>query len=103
MTVPEAAAVRRPPGLGAWTLGRAGDALLEARSACSGRSLDLSSITECDSAAVAILVALRRERGSSLQLHSPPPRLRALAALYGVEGLLFDPAALSASSVVLDS
>jgi len=55
------------------------------------RAIDLGSLERFDSAAVAVLVALRRETGSGLSLRNAPPNLRTLAALYGVDALLFGP------------
>jgi phospholipid transport system transporter-binding protein len=52
-------------------------------------ALDLSPLARFDSAAVAVLVALRREAGTGLLLRNPPPNLRKLASLYGVEAVLF--------------
>jgi len=70
-------------------------ALESLRSALRGGPgpVDLASLTRFDSAAVAVLVALRRESGSGLALRNPPPNLRTLAALYGVDSLLFGPGA----------
>jgi phospholipid transport system transporter-binding protein len=55
--------------------------------------IDLAALSQFDSSAVAALVALsRRAAGRRLQLHcaNVPPNLRKLAALYGVDGALFD-------------
>jgi hypothetical protein len=43
--------------------------------------------------AVAVLVALRREAGIGADFRNPPPNLRKLASLYGVEAALFGPPA----------
>jgi len=43
-----------------------------------------------DSAALAVLAALRRDAGGPLRFANPPANLRKLAALYGVDALLFD-------------
>ncbi|HYF57754.1 MAG TPA: STAS domain-containing protein [Burkholderiaceae bacterium] len=51
--------------------------------------LDLSGLVRFDSAAVALLVALRREAGPRIAFRNPPPNVRKLASLYGVEALLF--------------
>jgi len=67
-------------------------AALEAASAAlraSPGALDLSPLARFDSSAVAVLVALRRDAGAGLQLRNPPPNLRKLASLYGVEAELF--------------
>jgi len=71
-------------------------AVLAALRASLGRSgsgpqmLDLSVLQEIDSSALAVLLALRREHGSTLQFANAGTRLRSLAKLYGIEGLLFD-------------
>jgi ABC-type transporter Mla MlaB component len=71
-------------------------AVLAALRASLGRSesvpqmLDLSVLQEIDSSALAVLLALRREHGSTLQFTNAGTRLRSLAKLYGIEGLLFD-------------
>lgn len=61
----------------------------EALAAGEGR-LDLSPLVRLDSAAVAVLIALRREAGARASFLNPPANLRALAQLYGVDALLFD-------------
>ena len=55
-------------------------------------SIDLAGLTVFDSAALAVLAALRRDADGSLRFANPPPNLRKLAALYGVDALLFEPA-----------
>ena len=52
---------------------------------------DFAELREVDSSAVAVLVALARDaqqRGRTLALRNPPPALRSLALLYGVQALL---------------
>jgi phospholipid transport system transporter-binding protein len=52
---------------------------------------DLSAVTECNSAAVAVVLAWQREaqsRGAKLQLSGLPPNLKSLAQLYDVEALV---------------
>jgi phospholipid transport system transporter-binding protein len=73
------------------TLDNAPAALAAARAALreSSGPLDLSPLQRFDSTAVAVLVALRRDAGPSLAFRSAPPNLRKLAALYGVEAVLF--------------
>lgn len=71
------------------TLTNAGEALAAARACCADGSVDLAALERFDSAAVAVLVALRREFGGRLRLGNPPANLRKLAALYGVDELLF--------------
>ena len=56
-------------------------------------SIDLAGLTVFDSSALAVLAALRREAGGTLHFANPHANLRQLAALYGVDALLFDPAA----------
>ncbi len=55
--------------------------------------LDLTALTRFDSSALAVLLAVRRECGPATRFLHPAPGLRALAALYGVEALLFAPQA----------
>jgi phospholipid transport system transporter-binding protein len=53
--------------------------------------LDASALVEFDSSALAVLLGLRRAlsvQGSALQITGMTPRLRELASLYGVLGLL---------------
>jgi phospholipid transport system transporter-binding protein len=77
------------------TLDNAPQALEAARVALragEGR-LDLAPLARFDSAAVAVLVALRREAGVGADFRNPPANLRKLASLYGVEAALFGPPA----------
>lgn len=53
--------------------------------------LNLAGLTGFDSAALAVLLAVRRDHGSRLTFRNVPANLRTLARLYGVEALLFDP------------
>lgn len=51
--------------------------------------IDLSGVTEMDSALLALLLAwLREAKGRGLVLENQPPALRTIARLYGVESLL---------------
>lgn len=53
--------------------------------------VDLSGVTEMDSALLALLLAWLREakgRNRELALDNPPPALRTIARLYGVDTLL---------------
>ena len=53
--------------------------------------VDVSALDKFDSAALALLLALRRRvlaRGGRLQWHGASRRLQDLAALYGVDGML---------------
>jgi phospholipid transport system transporter-binding protein len=53
--------------------------------------LDASPLAELDSAALAVLLDCRRQmlaRGAALQISGASPKLRQLAALYGVGELL---------------
>jgi ABC-type transporter Mla MlaB component len=70
-------------------LAQARVALGSASGSASG-SIDLAGLTVFDSAALAVLAALRRDAGGPLRFANPPANLRKLAALYGVEALLFD-------------
>lgn len=54
-------------------------------------SIDASLLMHFDSSALAVLLACQRSAqaaGKLCQLVQAPPKLKALAALYGVEGLL---------------
>lgn len=83
------------------TLGNARDAAGELRRALEGchpgqaLQVDASALAELDSAALAVLLEgsrHARSRGLQLQLVAPPEKLRQLALLYGVEGVLGIPA-----------
>lgn len=55
-------------------------------------TLDASALVAFDSSALAVLLGLRREvlaQGGSLQITGMSERLQQLAALYGVQDLLF--------------
>lgn len=57
--------------------------------------LDASALNRFDSAALAVLLAFRRETlamGQQLSIRGLPTRLADLAALYGIEALLPTPA-----------
>lgn len=58
-------------------------------SPAAGATIDLAPLERFDSAAVAALLALARAAGSPPVFVNVPPKLRQLAALYGVDGLLF--------------
>jgi len=73
-------------------------AVLEAAAAAlagGGREVDLADCTDFDSSLIAVLLELSRRAGAGtgaaapLGLRNVPPNLRKLAALYGVEELLF--------------
>jgi ABC-type transporter Mla MlaB component len=68
----------------------AADAVRAALAASPG-ALDLAPLARFDSAAVAVLVAARREAGTAVAFRNVPPNLRKLASLYGVEAALFGP------------
>jgi ABC-type transporter Mla MlaB component len=55
----------------------------------AGGRLDLRPLVRFDSSALAVFLEVRRQCGPATQLQNPAPPLRALAALYGVESLLF--------------
>jgi ABC-type transporter Mla MlaB component len=82
-----------PPFPAEITLQNAVAALGPARAHAVGGAADLSTLVRFDSAAVAVLVELRRAAGPALVFRSVPPNLLKLAALYGVDGLLFGPGA----------
>jgi len=54
-------------------------------------SVDFSAITRADSAALAVMIALKRRaatQGSALSIEGLPASLRSLAVVYGVENLI---------------
>jgi phospholipid transport system transporter-binding protein len=54
-------------------------------------SVDASGLQQLDTSALAVLLECRRlaqAAGKRLELRQPPPKLAALATLYGVEALL---------------
>lgn len=54
-------------------------------------TIDAASLTQFDSAALALLLQARRlaqHSGRAFELHGAPPKLQQLAQLYGVHGLL---------------
>lgn len=62
--------------------------------------IDASALAHFDSAAVAVLLECRRlaqARGKSCLLNGSPAKLDALAAMYGVDGLLPQPQAVAAA------
>lgn len=64
---------------------------LEAQSASSSTVIDATALTQFDSSALAVLLECRRESsglGRGFAIKGLAPRLRELATLYGVAGLL---------------
>ncbi len=62
-----------------------------ARCGPEGLRIDASGLTAFDTATIALLLHAQRgarARGVPLRVHGLPPRLRELAHLYGVDGLL---------------
>jgi len=59
-----------------------------------GGCVDLAECEVFDSSLIAVLLELRRRfssnAGAQLHVQNPPSNLRKLAALYGVDGILFD-------------
>jgi phospholipid transport system transporter-binding protein len=54
-------------------------------------SVDFSALTRADSAALAVMIALKRRaaaQGSALSIDGVPASLRSLAVVYGVENLI---------------
>jgi phospholipid transport system transporter-binding protein len=54
-------------------------------------SVDFSAMTRADSAALAVMIALKRRaaaQGSALSIEGVPASLRSLAVVYGVENLI---------------
>ncbi len=57
------------------------------------RAFDLSACADFDSSLIGILLELERQAatlGGAVRLLDPPPKLRELAQLYGVDDLLFE-------------
>ena len=78
---------------GALTLDDAADVLEASRSLAlpANGAVDFSRLTHADSAALAIMISLKRRavaEGHALTLRGLPPSLRSLAVVYGVENLL---------------
>lgn len=78
-------------------LGNAREAALQLQRALDGcpqgqtLEVDAGALAELDSSALAVLLEAHRQarcRGLQLQLTSPPDKLRQLALLYGVDGVL---------------
>jgi len=64
---------------------------LDAQSASSPTVIDATALTQFDSSALAVLLECRRESnslGRGFAIKGLAPRLRELATLYGVAGLL---------------
>ena len=60
---------------------------------------DASRVEQLDTAALAVLLECRRRAeamGKVFELHGAPPKLAALARLYGIDGLLLAPPAPAA-------
>jgi phospholipid transport system transporter-binding protein len=76
------------------TLANAADCSAQLISAVRGgeRSVDASGLTQCDSSAVAVLLAARRASDAPIEVRQPPAMLLSLATLYGVAELLDLPA-----------
>lgn len=65
--------------------------LLEQLGGVDGDSVDASALQALDTSAIALLLEARRRvqaRGGTFRVTGAPPKLRALAAIYGVDGLL---------------
>jgi len=78
---------------GPLTLGEIGRLLAEGRTRAAGGDLrvDLSAVTEADSAALALLLdwlRAARAAGHALTVSGLPAGLESLAALYGIDTLL---------------
>ncbi len=64
--------------------------------------VDASNLRQFDSSALAVLLECKRAAGAwgkAFAVRNLPPKLAALAKLYGVDGLLFDPAASDIKAV----
>lgn len=63
-------------------------ALLAALPKKMAASLDLSAVTRCDSAGLALLLECRRRAGGQLQLSGVPAQLSTLLQFYRLDDLL---------------
>ena len=66
---------------------------LQALPAGQAWQVDAAALVQLDTAAIALLLELRRRaeaQGRLLQIVNVPPRLHALATLYGVDALVID-------------
>jgi phospholipid transport system transporter-binding protein len=64
-----------------------------------GVAVDASHLVHFDSSALSVLLECERQAqawGKTFELRDPPPKLSALAKLYGVDGLLMGTAGASA-------
>lgn len=64
--------------------------LLREALATGAAELDLSAVSECDTAGVQLLVAARRQaraRGTALALHNPSEPVREALQRYGIEAM----------------
>ena len=55
--------------------------------AAGAASIDVSGVTEIDSAGLALISALKRKAGAQCRVVGVPPKFATLAAAYGVEAL----------------
>ena len=58
-----------------------------AHSAAGTASIDVSGVTEVDSAGLALISALKRKAGTQCRFVGLPPKLATLASAYDVEAL----------------
>ena len=68
----------------------------------SGREVDLAGLTHADSAALAVLLALKRRAaadGAKIAFTSVPDTLVSLARVYGVDALVLGPATAAPGTV----
>lgn len=67
----------------------------------SGVVVDAGNLTQFDSAALAVLLECQRLAqawGKHFAVRNPPPKLAALARLYGIDGLVLQPEAETQAS-----
>ena len=67
----------------------------------STATIDASNLTQFDSSALSVLLECRRAAdawGKPFELRNAPPKLAALAKLYGVDALLLTPAVATGGS-----
>ena len=73
---------------GALTFGNARASWADfAPNAAGAASIDVSGVTEIDSAGLALISALKRKAGAECRVVGVPPKFATLAAAYGVEAL----------------
>ncbi|WP_043114169.1 STAS domain-containing protein [Solimonas soli] len=76
---------------GPLTFATAAEWFARAEALAARDTIDLSAVTQCDSAGVALLLELRRaaqRKGRGLQFVNAPAQLRGLVAFFGLDAIL---------------